>query len=231
MRRYSVFLLALLLIVGCKEDPPETPDRGRTFLHLLSGAEVDTFDVTFDYFNADDQVIKDFHWMRNFPISGYADMEAGGEPDEFDNGKLFMTITRQPFANLPADTVMMPMDLILERDQEATMCIVDSFGEITLLKFVDEYSTSPGMANVRFINLASGQPVAGLTTASGDLNISNVSFMEASAWTTVPAGVQMVELRDTSGTAVVSQNLWLNSSGVYTFYVSGSSPSLDHFIH
>ncbi|MEY3443867.1 MAG: hypothetical protein RLZZ519_2148, partial [Bacteroidota bacterium] len=82
MRRlFALTLIATaLLAVGCKEDDPTNPERSRSYLHIVDAVAADTFNLTFDYYNVNDVVIKDFVFQRNFPIVGYADMEAGGAP-------------------------------------------------------------------------------------------------------------------------------------------------------
>lgn len=234
MTKYSAFVLAALLIfAGCKEDEPVTPDRGRTFQHILNAAEIPTFDITFDYFNADDVVISGFNYKRNFPLVGYADMEAGGTPDDFGNGKLFLSASRQQFIDIAPDTVMEPMDIVLNRDEKSTIALTDSFGELIFIKYEDVFSfPSDTTAMVRFINLASGMPTASLESQNGNVNISGVAFMANSDFMAVPNGQHVVELKDTAGAVIGSQNLWIGGGTAYTFYLSGTnSLSLDHYTH
>jgi hypothetical protein len=142
MKRSIVFALiaTALLAIGCKKEDPTPPVKDRTLLHIVSLVSSDTFDLTFDYFNADDVVIDDFVFLRNFPIIGYADLEAGGTPDEFGNGKLYLSASRQRFIDVKPDTLMPPRNIVLTKDEKSTICLGDSAGKLRFLKIKDEFS-------------------------------------------------------------------------------------------
>ena len=223
----------MLLFFGCKEEEPVQPDRGRSYLHLLGAVEADSFRVTLDYWNADDVVINDYNYLRNFPLRGYADLEAGGTPDEFGNGKLYVTLSKQIFANVTPDTLMDPKELVLNRDEKATLCLVDSFGEYTILKIKDELGQPDAdNAQIRFINLSSAHATASLTTDNADFTIGSVPFMQASPFQAVADGQYNLEVRDANGTVVQSLPLFVNGYTSYTFFVSGTtSQRLAYFTH
>jgi hypothetical protein len=232
MRRSIALALfaAALLAVGCKKDDPTVEDKGRTFLHVVSAVPNDTFNITFDYWNADDVVIKDFVYRRNFPIVGYADMEAGGTPDEFGNGKLYLSASRQPFIDIAPDTLMPPRDILLTKDEKSTICIADSAGSMRFLKIKDEFDFATDTTTaIRFINLSNTQVTASLASADGSINIANVAFWNSSTYSNAPHGQYTVELRDGSGTVLSSVSLWLGGRTAYSFFAVGNS--LDYFIH
>lgn len=234
MKRLPIIALAALLFTfGCKEKDPVKPDRGRSFLHILGAVDSDSMRVTLDYYNANDVVIDDFYYHRNFPIRGYADLEAGGKPDEFGNGKLLVSLNTQPFANIVEDTLMAPRAIELVRDEKATICFVDSFGTPILLKVKD----TPGLADadnaqVRFMNLSSAQGAVSLTTSGGAFNISGITFLGNSEFQAVPDGQYDVQVRDAGGNVIATLPLFINGYTTYTFYVSGTgTPVLQYYIH
>ena len=236
IRNAAIVLLLLATTVlgtGCKEDPPVNVDRERSFLHILGGAAVDTFDITFDYYNADNVVISNFYYMRNFPIQGYADLQATRPEDEFGNGKNWMTAHRQPFANVAPDTVLGPEELFLAPNEQATLCFADSLGKLVTLKISDNISfPNDTSAMVRFINLAPETSMAGLSTADGSLNNLGVGFLQYTDFLPVNPGARTVEVRDSSNAIVSSAGYWLNGRKAYTFYLSGNgSGILDYFVH
>jgi hypothetical protein len=234
MKRLSfIALAALLLTAGCKEDVTVKPDRGRSFLHILGAVEADSMRVTLDYFNANNVVIDDFYYHRNFPIRGYADLEAGGKPDEFGNGKLLISLSSQPLANVAPDTAMAPRAIELVRDEKATICFVDSMGTTVLLKIKDTYNAPDAdFAQVRFVNLSSAQPTASLTTDNGAFSIGGIPFMGNSEFMAVEDGLYNVEVRDAGGAVLQTLPLFINGYTTYTFYVSGrGTPELQYFAH
>lgn len=225
MRRLFAFSLIgiTLLMAGCKDDDLKPLDRGRTNLHIV-GAVQDSFDLTFDYYNGDDVVIKDFYFNRNFPLIGYADMEAGGTPDEFGNGKLYLMASKQPFINIAADTLMDPREIELLKDEKSTVVLADSVGSLRFLKIKDqiEFPTDTSAA-VRFINVSNNYPTATLASVDGAVSIGNISFWNASDFIYVHHGQYVVELRDSNGAVVTSINLWLGGRSAYTFFTAGNA--------
>lgn len=232
MRRLLIFALfaTTLLAAGCKKDDPVAPDRPRTFLHVLSAIQADTFDLTLDYFNADDVVIKDFVFGRNFPIVGYADLEASGTPDEFGNGKLFSMLSSQPFLNVAADTLMSPKAIVLEADEKSTICYGDSLGTITYLKLKDTYSFPDDVTtSVRFINLSNANATASLGELNGAISIPNVNHWSASDFVNFSHGQYELQFIDANGAPGASINMWLSGNTAYTFYAVGNT--LGYFIN
>jgi hypothetical protein len=230
-RSIALALIATsLLAVGCKKDDPTPPTKDRTYLHIMSAVPSDTFDLTFDYFNADDVVIDDFLYRRNFPIVGYADLEASGTPDEFGNGKLYLSASRQRFLNVKPDTLMPPREIVLAKDEKNTICLADSAGKIRFLKIKDavEYATDTTTA-LRFINLSNTQATASLGSTDGRISISNIAFWNNSAYVNLPHGQYDVELRDASGTVINTVSLWLSGRTAYSFFAVANG--LDYFIH
>lgn len=225
MRRLFAFSMIgiTLLMAGCKDDDLTPIDRGRTNLHIV-GAVQDSFNLTFDYFNGDDVVIKDFYFNRNFPLVGYADMEAGGTPDEFGNGKLFLMASKQPFINVTADTLMEPREIELMKDERSTLVLADSLGSMRFLKILDQinYPTDTSAA-VRFVNVSNNYSTASLTSLDGAVGISNVSFWNASDFTYVRHGQYLLELRDSNGAVVTSMSLWLGGRSAYSFFTAGNA--------
>ena len=232
MRRSIAFgLIAIVsLAVGCKKVDPTTPSNDRTLLHIMSAVNQDTFNLTFDYFNADDVVINDFVFNRNFPIIGYADMLAAGTPDEFGNGKLYLTASRQHFLDVKPDTTMFPRELLLAKDEKSTICLADSASKIRFLKVKDEFSfATDTTTTVRFINLSNSQPNASIVSAGGALAISNIPFWTTSPFTNFPHGQYDIELRDASGTLLSSVSMWLSGRTAYTFFAVGNT--LAYFVN
>ena len=230
MRR-NIFLILLLAVMvsatGCETDPPEPTDFERSYLHVISAAQVSNFDLAFDYWNTEGQVIPDFDYNRNWPLGGYANLVAGGQPDEFGNGKLYVLATRQPFINVPIDTVMQPTPIILAPQAYATLVIVDSAGTLAIDLFEDNYDAPGGEVNLRLINLKDGSGNVGLRSTDGSINLSNVGYRTASDFIRVPAGVYDMEVVDESGATVLT--IWnarnLGAGVTYSFYLSGSGSS------
>lgn len=234
MKRLPIIALAAILFAfGCKEKDPVKPDRGRSYLHVLGAVESDSLRVTLDYYNATDVVIDNFFYHRNFPIRGYADLEAGGTPDEFGNGELRVSLSAQPFANVAPDTLMAPRAIELIRDEKSTICFVDSFGTPILVKYKDTYGAADAdNAMIRFLNLSSAQPSATLTTDSGGFSITGIPFLGNSEFVPVPDGQYNVEVRDAGGVVVQTLPIFINGYTTYTFYVSGAgTPALQYFTH
>lgn len=235
MRAYTaVFLLAILCFAGCKEKDPEVvpPVRERSYLHIVGGAEVPSFDVTFDYYNADNKVIQDFYYQRNFPIEGYADLQAGGfEVDEFGNGQLWLTVSRQDFANQAPDTLGGPEAILLNPDEKSTLCFADSAGTVKIIKVLDEYSFPDGVtAALRFINLSPNVPIASLTFNGGS-EISSVAQFTASGFSTLGDDQMLVEAKDGNGNVLSSVNMWVGGGVAHTFYISGINNDLAVYKH
>lgn len=228
-----LILATTLFSTGCKDDEPVPVDRQRSYLHILGGAAVSDFDITFDYYNADNVVIEDFSYKRNFPIQGYADLQATREPDEFGNGKMYMTTTRQAFVNTPIDTVSPPKELFLVPDEQATLCFADSFGTLVTIKIVDNIEfPNDTTAMVRFINLAPETGTAGLSTTDGSLNNTGLGFLQYTDFLPVNEGVQIFEVLDSSNTVINSNAYYLYGRKGYTFYLSGNGAGdLDFFVH
>lgn len=226
MRRLIAFALTAtaLLLVGCKKDDPTPPEKSRTYLHIVDAVAADTFNLTFDYYNGDDVVIKDFVFQRNFPIVGYADMEAGGTPDEYGNGKLFLTVSRQRFIDIAPDTLMTPKEIELLKDEKNTVVIADSMGSVRFMKINDDGLNYPSdtSAAVRFIHVSNAHATASLVSADGAISISNVGFWNHSDFAYFPHGQYVVELRDGNGGSVTSVSLWLGGRASYSFYAVGN---------
>ncbi len=237
MIKHAAFILLLLatsVLTSCNNDEDPVPvDRQRSYLHILGAADVDTFNITFDYFNTADVVIKDFYYRRNWPIQGYADLQAGGTPDEFGNNKLFVVGTRSSFVNVPIDTVMQPTDIVLAPDEQSTLCIADSMGTLVTLKIVDNISfPNDTSALVRFINLAPEQASAGLSSTDGSFIQSGVGFLQHTDFQPVPTGASVFEVSDTSGTVTSSLIYDLRPGKAYSIYLSGNGNGiLDYFVH
>lgn len=232
MRRlFALTLIATtLLAVGCKKDDPTNPDRSRTYLHIVDAVIADTFNLTFDYYNVNDVVIKDFVFHRNFPIVGYADMEAGGTPDEFGNGKLYLTASRQPFLDVAPDTIMAPREVELVKDEKSTIVLADSANSVRFLKIKDEFTfATDTTAGIRFINVSNLHPTATLASADGAIAIPNVAFWDNSDFAYFPHGQYDIELRDSNGGVMMTISLWLSGKTAYSFFVAGNT--LGYFIH
>jgi hypothetical protein len=222
MRRSIAFFIiaTALLAVGCKKDEITTPSNDRSFVHIVSAVWQDTMDLTLNYYNADDVVIKDFVFGRNYPFVGYADLLAAGTPDEFGNGKLYMGATRQRYINVKIDTLMPPREVVLNKDERSTICIADSMGSMRFLKIKDEaisYATDTTTA-VRFINLSNLQATASLGSLDGRISIPNVAFWRNTAHINFPHGQYVMELHDAAGVVLSSTTLWLSGRTAYTFY-------------
>ena len=236
MRPYTaVLLLAILFFVGCKEKDPEVipPVRERSFLHIVSGVDSAAFDVTFDYFNADNKVIEDFFYQRSFPMEGYADLQAGGfEVDEFGNGQLWLTLSRQIFANEAPDTLGGPEAIVLNPEEKATLCFADSAGTVKLIKVADEYSFPDNItAAVRFINLSPNNAVASLSFDGGAFSIDNVAQYTASPFFPIGDDQLLIEAKDGNGNVLSSVNMWVSGGVAHTYYIGGGANDLAVFKH
>lgn len=232
MRRLFAFTLiaTALLAVGCKEDEPTNPERFRSYLHVVDAVVDDTFNLTFDYYNANDVVIKDFVFQRNFPIVGYADMEAGGAPDEFGNGKLYLTASRQQFIDIAPDTIMEPREMELVKDEKSTLVLADSASNIRFLKIKDEFSfPNDTTAAIRFINVSNLHATASLASADGAISVPNIAFWNNSDFINYPHGQYDIELRDANGIVMSTVSLWLSGNTAYSFYVVGNT--LSYFLN
>jgi hypothetical protein len=232
MRRFFAFTMiaTALFAVGCKKDDPTNPERSRTYLHIVDAVLADTFNLTFDYYNANDVVIKDFVFQRNFPIVGYADMEAGGTPDEFGNGKLYLTASRQPFIDIAPDTVMEPREMVLAKDEKSTLVLADSASSVRFLKMTDEFSfPNDTTAAIRFINVSNLHATASLVSADGAISVPNVGFWDNSDFINFPHGQYDIELRDANGGTVSTISLWISGQAAYSFYVAGNT--LGYFLN
>lgn len=232
MRRIvGFFLISLIFAFGCKkEDDIIPPDRQPSYLHILGCTTVDTFHVSFDYYNANTTVIKNIYAGRNWPLSGYAEIEAAGVPDEFGNGKLWFTGYRDPaVSGNPIDTVMGPNDIVLADNDRSTIVLADSAGSVVYRKFTDSYTEGSG--NVRFLNMKEGSVTAGLTTTDASVNISGIAELDASAFSSIPSGSYDFELRDASNSVIGTINgVFIGASGATTFYYNGNG-SLGFFRH
>ncbi len=218
------------MAVGCKKDDPTTPVKDRSFMHVVSVVPNDTFDLTFDYFNSDDVVIDDFIYLRNFPIIGYADLEASGVPDEFGNGKLFLSASKQYYINVKPDTLMPPRDLILAKDEKSTICLGDSMGKLRFLKIKDEFSFGTDTTSaIRFLNLSNGQATASLEATNGALSIPGVAFWSSSQFSNLPHGTYDLELHDAAGALLQTVTVRLNGRTAYSFFAVGNT--LDYFVN
>lgn len=218
-----LFLLTLTL-AGCKEEPPVEVNRARSYLHIISGADVDPFDVTFNYYNADNIVIDDFFFRRNFPNVGYANLEATDDLDEFGNGEMSLTLSRQIFANEDPDSLLPTEVLVLNPDEQATLCFADSMGTMVTLKIADNYTFADGdnQAKVRFINLASAIDDANLTTATTALNLNGVGFLQFTDFESIDPLYQDFEIRDAGGTLLDGQQVYLYPRTAYTVILGGN---------
>jgi hypothetical protein len=232
MRKLLVFALfaTTLLALGCKKDDTVTPVRERSYLHILSALPADSFDLKLDYYNSNDVVIKDFVFGRNFPIAGYADLEASDTPDEFGNGKLYVLLSNQRFIDRPVDTVMPPKVTSLVPDEKSTICFADSMGTVNFLKIKDEYSIPNDTTfAVRFINLSNAHPTASLGSSNAVINIGGVAFWTNSEFQYFPHGQYDVQLIDANGAVVGTVSQWLGGGSAYTFYAAGNT--LGFFLH
>lgn len=226
MRLISAFLLLSLFVAfGCKKDDPTKPVRERSYLHILgAAAPSDTFNITFDYYNADDIVISGFFYKRNFPLGGYADMMAAGTPDEFGNGKLFMTATKNNIINATPDTILSPMEIALLPNEKATLVLADSIGKLKAKMYADVFPSGTD-ANMRFLNLDARVASATLRASNGAWTIGGEGFLGNGNIVTVPAGTYTIEVvNDDTGAVIASiANYTLSSWGGYTFYLGQAS--------
>jgi hypothetical protein len=228
MRRSIAFAIiaSALLVAGCKKkDEFIPPSTDRTFLHVMSAVPQDTFDLKFDYLNAEDVVIRSFVFNRNFPFVGYADLLASGTPDEFGNGKLYMLATSQPFIDIKADTLMPPQEIILGKDERNTICLADSASKLRFLRIKDDAITyaSDSTTAVRFINLSNNLPTASLRSADASISIPGIDFWKSSAYATFPHGQYDLELYDATGTLMSTTTLWLSGRTAYSFFAVGGT--------
>ena len=235
MRIQPVFLLFLLVIVlvGCKEEDPIDMLDSRSYLHVLGGASIADFDVVFDYYGGDNVVITDFSYHRNFPIEGYASLQATRTPDVYGNGKMWLSAIRSPFSNLPPDTLLQPEELELVAEEKATLCFADSLGHLVTVKMVDSLTIlDSSKAYVRFVNLAADQVWAHFYLADSSYSQDSVGFLQYTDFVPVPSGYQTFEVSHSSSTVMNSLSATLYESRFYTYYLSGSgSGNLNNFVH
>ncbi len=224
--RPAAILLILLAfsLVGCKEEGPVDVDRARSYLHIANAADGDPFDVTFDYYNANNVVIDDFTYRRNFPNVGYANLEATDVLDDFGNGALKLSLARMPFANDPPDTILPPMEMQLVADEQASLFFVDSLGTMTTLKLIDNYAFADGdnFAKVRFINLASEVDDAGFESVDGNITQSGIAFLQNTEFMNIPPLGHDFEIKDAGGSVIATQNIYLYARSAYTVFLGGS---------
>lgn len=233
--KLSAFLLLLALVAGCAKDPDFPPPTfDNTYLHIIGGANsVDSFAVVFDYWNADDVVIGKFWHNKNWPSMGYADLTAGGTPDEYGNGKLYLHTIKY---NSPSvgmnDTLVNHHEVVMGAEEKSTLCFVDSGAGMVVVKFLDQITDpAAGMVNVRFINLLQTVDNASLSDG-GSFNVNGIAFRNASGFVQVPAGTYTLNaVNDASGmTLSTVNNLLLYERGTYTFYLTGNAV-LSYFTH
>jgi len=231
----SLSLAVFLGFVGCdKEEDPTPPDWQRSYLHILGAAPaLDSMNIVFDYYNADDVVISGFFYKRNWPISGYADLQAGGTPDDFGNNRLFISVEEQDFVNGPNIVQAGPKAIVLAPDERSTICIADSAGQMVITKYQDNApDMSSGVANLRFINLNDGQPLAGIQETNGGFSIANIEFLAASDYVQVAPGTYTVEVTDDAGGVIGTTNAFLTQGVNHTFYLSGTgNGDIDVYTH
>ena len=229
----------LFLALACKKDGAIDPNRGRSYLHIISTVQnPPNYNLIFQYYKVTNTVIGSFHYNRNWPLEGYADLEEGGAGDEFGNGKLFcLGIIPTTTVDVPDDTVMKEKAIVLTKDEKSTLCFTDSAGEIALVKFKDVY-TNPvaGQTSVRFINLHQGYAGTSLLSSNNtNINLSGNAFLGASAFVTVPSGIYNFIVRgDAGGTTIGgASNLDFESESVYTIHFSNDNgtPVLNRFRH
>ena len=235
--KLAVFSLLVLFLAGCK-DKTEFPQPvfANSYLHIVSGATVvDTFSMVFDYYNVSDVVISNYYLMKNWPMQGYAELTAGGVPDEFGNGKIYLHAIKyhSPTWDLN-DTLFQYKDILLSKDERSTLCFTDSSGNLIALKYTDDYDQDPdsGFANVRFINLKENVATASLTSTNGAVNVPGVNFRSASSFIRVPTGVYTMEARDDSNNNLIgnigSITIW--NKGTFTFYIAANG-TLSQFLN
>lgn len=242
MKSVTVTLSALLLLTlaffttSCDKDkdlPP--PVLERSYLHINSLSELtDSFDITFDYWNVDDVVISNFFMNRNWPISGYANLLEGGQPDEFGNGKLWVSATQHLFVGDSTDTLINAMAIVLDPGVKSTMFVGDSAGKMFFLLAKDEYTTASNINSVRFVNLCPAPTAAkaSLRSTDGTINIPLTNFGTASSFVNYASGVYDFEVVDDLGTVIANApgvTLWNN--GATTFTLSRVSPTLNFYLH
>lgn len=236
--RLAVVLLSLAVFlgfVGCdKEEDVTPPEFERSYLHILGASTaLDSMNIVFDYFNADDVVISGFYYKRNWPITGYADLQAGGTPDEFGNNPLLISVKEKDFVNSPDITRAGPKAIVLAAEERSTICIADSSGEMVITKYQDNApDMSAGVCNVRFINLNENQPVAGIQEANGGFTIANINFLAASDYVQIAPGTYPIEVLDDAGGVIGTMNAFFTQGVNHTFYLSGTgSGDLDVYTH
>lgn len=238
-RNVIVILLLTLMVFGAACKPTEVPpvEHERSYLHILSASQaVGNFDLSFDYWNTEGQVIPDFYYKRNWPLGGYSNLVAGGTPDEFGNGQMFILATQQPFINVDKDTVMAPKPIVLEPNTFSTLCIVDSGGTLAITHITDNFTNPGAEANVRLINLQAMSGAVGLRSTDGNINIPSVSYRDASDFMRVPEGTYDIEVMDETGSTVLTtwNGITVGKGVTYSFYVSGpgsSSSDVAVFVH
>lgn len=234
---YFVGLSLILAISACKpNDDFVDPNRQRSFLHIVNAsADNDTFDITFDYYNANNLVISSFYFNRNWPFSGYASLEEGGKADTFGHGKLWVVASvPSGVIGVDDDTIMEPKSIELVAEEKSTMCLVDSGGEMVVMKFVDDYSLPMDtFALIRFINLKQEVVTANMASGDGVINVPSVAFGAASTYATVPRGNYSLKVDDGTTTLVTIPSVDLKKGEVYTFYLAGKAANygLEHFVH
>ncbi len=218
-----LFLLALSLF-GCREEDPVEINRARSYLHIASAADGAPFDITFDYYSAENVVIDDFSFRRNFPNVGYANLEATDGTDAYGNGTLYFSLSRQPFANDPPDTILGPTALVLPAEEKASLFLADSIGTMSLLKLTDNYvfTDADTFAKVRFINLAAEVEAATIESLDGTISQTSVEFFQNTGFLNMSAYNQGFEIKDADGTVVAAQNIYLYPRSAYTLFLGGS---------
>lgn len=241
MNRFALFLLLVsgTGILSCKKDDFVDPNRGRSYLHIISASEnKDTFQLTFNYYNVSNVVIGNFYFNRNWPLDGYADLEEGGVPDEYGNGQLNIYGIKPSTQHLvPDDTVLRNRTMILGKAEKSTLCFADSSGEVAMVKLLDVF-TQPdtGKVSVRFINLHENFSITSLESSNNtNINLPAITFLNASAFATVNSGTYDFTVSDDgSGSPIgTASGLVLESGQVYSFFFAkdNGTPVLRHFRH
>ena len=233
-----ICLLSLMVVTGCKKEEFVPIERERTALHIVGAAIIPaSYDLNLDYFNVGTTVIDSFFYMRNWPTQGYADLEsAGTEIDEFDNGKLFFTGTRENALG-EIDTVFAQTDIQLLPNASASMFMYNDSGELKMSLIPDVLPVvADTMAAFRFANFNENFPSVSLQFQVTGSLISGVGFTTASGFSGLETpGNYVVDVIDDANGAIIATvgNVSLQAGKVYTYYLTGTlnSPNLGSYWH
>jgi hypothetical protein len=116
----------------------------------------------------------------------------------------------------------------LQPEVDVTVAAIDFFSSIEALTLVDDNTSDPGNARIRFVHASPDAPAVDIRVAGGPVLFSNVAFRGNGGYISVPGGTYDLEvtLAGTSTVVLPLPGVGVDNGAVYSVFAMGGVADL-----